>query len=176
MSCNQGTITGIIGSVISSIMHILTMRPLAAWADIGQLILRVALGSVFMWHGYDKVFVKGSAAISGFLASLGIPAPSVMVYLLSYGELVGGLLLILGALTFWVSLGHVIIATVALFMVHLSNGFFVSDGGYEFVMLIGAGSLFFLTAGPGKYAVDTMLSSKRTSPAPMPAAMAAPGM
>lgn len=149
-------------------MHILTMRPLAAWADVGQLVLRIALGLVFMWHGYDKVFVKGPDAISGFLASLGIPAPSIMVYLLSYGELVGGFLLILGALTFWVSLAHVTIAAVALFAVHFPNGFFVSDGGYEFIMLIGTGSFFFLTAGPGKYAVDSMLGSRKTAMTPSP--------
>lgn len=140
-------------------MHILAFRLPSACADVGVTLFRIALGAIFMWHGYDK-FERGIPAITGFMTSLGLPFPQLMAYLLTYGELIGGLLLILGALTVWVSAMHLVIAIVAFFTVHMSKGFSVSDGGYEFIMLLGAGALYFLTNGPGRYAVDAFFSRK----------------
>jgi putative oxidoreductase len=141
-------------------MDIVRNRFPAAWADVGPLVLRVVLGVVFAWHGYDKVFVKGTPAIAGFLGSLGIPLPDVMVYFLAYGELIGGILLILGLLTFWVSIVDIIIAAVAFLTVHMANGFSVSGGGYEFIILIFAASVSLLASGAGRYSIDAMISKK----------------
>lgn len=124
------------------------------WADFAPLILRVALGAVFFIHGYDKVFVKGIPAITGFMGMLGLPMPELMAYILSYGELIGGALLILGAFTYWVTLFDVIVAVVAWATVHGPKGFFISDGGYEFIMLILAASASLMISGAGKYSID----------------------
>lgn len=120
----------------------------------GPLVLRVALGAIFVYHGYDKVFVKGIPAISGFLASLGLPLPTLMAYLLSYGEFVGGILLIIGLLTYWVTLIDMVIGAVAFATVHMTHGFSVGQGGYEFIMLIFAAAFALFVSGPGRYAVD----------------------
>ena len=141
-------------------MNLLTKTFPAAWSDIGPLVLRLALGLVFFMHGYDKVFVKGIPGITGFMGSLGLPFPTLMAYLVSYGELVGGLLLILGILTYWVSIVNIIIATVAFVTVHMTKGFFVSAGGYEFIMLIWAASVSLLVSGAGKFSLDTFLRNK----------------
>lgn len=137
-------------------MHLLAYRLPVSVGSIGITALRVALGAIFVQHGYSK-FVRGIDGTSGFLASLGIPMPELMAYALTYGELLGGALLILGAFTFWVSLVHVVIAAVAFGTVHMGKGFGVSTGGYEFIMLIGAGSFYFLLNGPGRYAIDTLM-------------------
>lgn len=130
------------------------------WADAAPLILRVALGIIFAWHGYDKVFVKGLPAITGFMGTLGLPFPTLMAYLLSYGELIGGFLLIIGLLTYWVAVVDVIISVVAFVTVHMANGFSVSAGGYEYIMLIFAASVSVLITGAGKYSVDAQITKK----------------
>ena len=128
-----------------------------AYGQFGLLGLRVVLGIVFLYHGYDKVFVKGIPAITGFMNGLGLPAPELMAYLVSYGELIGGALMILGLLTFWVSVDFTIIALVALFTVHISKGFSAMQGGYEYILLILAASFFMLTHGAGKYSLDVFM-------------------
>lgn len=138
----------------------LYMKCSEKWADKAPLVLRVALGAIFAWHGYDKVFVKGHEAITGFMTSLGLPLPELMAYILSYGELIGGILLILGAFTYWVTLFDVIVATVAWITVHASKGFSVGEGGYEFIMLIFAASLSLMISGAGKYSVDALMMKK----------------
>jgi putative oxidoreductase len=137
-------------------MNFLKMK-CTGWEDAGTLVLRLALGVIFLYHGYDKVFVKGMDAITGFMSSLGLPLPTLMAYLLSYGELIGGILLILGLFTYWVSIIDIVIAVVALFTVHITKGFAVGNGGYEFIMLILAASIFMLTNGAGRYSADAML-------------------
>jgi putative oxidoreductase len=115
-----------------------------------------------MYHGYDK-FTKGIPAISGFMDSLGLPLPTLMAYLLTYGELVGGVLLIVGLCTYWVSLMDIVIALVALFTVHFANGFSMSNGGYEYIMLILAGSISIFITGAGKYSLDAHMAKETTA-------------
>ena len=143
-------------------MSILFKKCSGNWADVGPLVLRVALGLIFAWHGYDKVFVKGLPAITGFMGSLGLPFPTLMAYLLSYGELIGGALLILGLLTYWVTVVDIIIAAVAFVTVHMTKGFAVSTGGYEYIMLIFAASVSLLLSGAGKYSLDASLEKKES--------------
>ena len=133
------------------------------WADVGPLVLRLALGAIFLYHGYDKVFIKGHAAITGFMGSLGLPVPELMAYLVSYGELTTGVLLIIGFLTYWASIVDIIIALVAFCTVHVTKGFGLSGGGFEYIMLIGAAAVSLLVSGAGKYSIDGQLMNKDTS-------------
>ncbi len=130
--------------------------------DVAPLILRIALGVIFAWHGYDKVFVKGIPAITGFFTSIGIPLPGLMSYVVGYGELGFGILLILGLLTHWASKFAVIVAIVAFLTVHMSKGFAVGGGGYEFIMLIGAAAFSLMITGAGKYSLDSMWLKRDT--------------
>jgi len=47
---------------------------------------------------------------------------------------------------------------VAILTVHLANGFFVSDGGYELVLLLAAAALYFALRGPGQFSLDAQLT------------------
>jgi putative oxidoreductase len=143
-------------------MNMLFKKCSEIYADIGPLVLRAALGLIFAWHGYDKVFVKGMPAITGFMGSLGLPFPTLMAYLLSYGELIGGILLILGLLTYWIAIVDIVIALVAFFTVHVTKGFAVGNGGYEFIMLIFAASVSLLVSGAGKYSLDAKFEKKES--------------
>jgi putative oxidoreductase len=137
-------------------MSALNMSWAGQYADVGPLVLRVVVGIIFVVHGWMKVGM-GVAGTAGFLASLGIPLASVFAVLLIIGEVAGGVALILGVATrFWAAVG-VIISLVALFTVHLSKGFLISNGGYEFILLIGAVMVSLLVMGAGKYSVDAKL-------------------
>ncbi len=133
------------------------------WGEWAPLILRVPLGLVFLMHGYQKVFSMGIPGVSGFLGTLGFPAPTLFAYILAYGELIGGALLIVGLLTHWVAKFNIVVALVALLTVHASKGFFISEGGYEFILLILAASVSILLTGPGAYALDSMWLKKTDS-------------
>jgi len=130
------------------------------WGDVGLLILRVALGLVFLMHGWQKVFTMGIPGVTGFLGGLGFPMPTLFAYILAYGELVFGAMMVIGLLTHWVSKFHIIVAIVAFFLVHLENGFFVGQGGYEFILLILAAAVAIMILGGGKYSADAMWLKK----------------
>lgn len=130
------------------------------WQDVAPLVLRVALGVVFVWHGYDKVFTIGLTNVAGFLGNMGFPMATVFAYILAYGEMIAGALLILGLLTHWASKFAAIVALVAFLMVHVSKGFSVANGGYEFIMLIFAAAVSILITGAGKYSLDAKWMKK----------------
>ena len=132
------------------------------FADVAPLVLRVALGAIFAWHGYDKIFTVGLPGIEGFLGSIGIPLAGVMAYVLAYGELIFGLLLIVGLFTHWAAKFAAIVGVVAFFTVHLKNGFAIGNGGYEFIMLIFAAAVSLIITGAGKYSLDAMWKKKQS--------------
>ncbi len=128
-------------------------------ADVAPLVLRVVLGVIFLLHGYQKLMM-GIPGVTGFLGSLGFPMPGVFAVILIAAELLGGLMLILGLLTHWSAKVLAFVALVALLTVHAKNGFFISGGGYEFILLIFAASVSLMVTGAGKWSLDRVLSKK----------------
>src|ERR1700682_3638927 len=112
--------------------------------DIAVTILRLTLGVVFFSHGAQKMLGWfGGYGFSGsmgfFTHQLGIPAP--LAFLVIVTEFFGGLGLILGLLTRIPALGIAVEMIIAVFMVHLPNGFFMNwagnqkGEGYEYHLL-----------------------------------------
>lgn len=131
---------------------------LSAW---GFLALRLAVGAVFAMHGWQKLTVMGVGGVAGFFGSLGIPFPEVAALVVTLVELVGGLALILGLGTRLAGALLAVDMLVALILVHLPNGFAVENGGYEFVLVLLAASLFFALSGPGRISLDARLFARR---------------
>jgi putative oxidoreductase len=122
------------------------------------LILRIVVGIVFAAHGGQKLFMMGFDGVAGFFGSLGIPLPMVAAIVVTVLELIGGLALILGIGTRYVAALLVVDMLVALVTVHLANGFFVAANGYELVLLLAAGALYFALRGPGLFSLDARLT------------------
>ena len=130
--------------------------------DIGILILRAVIGLTIAAHGAQKLFGwfngHGFAGTSGWLQSMGFRPGRIYAGLSGGSEFVGGLLLALGFLTpvgGAAVVGAMIAATV---VVHWSNGFFASNGGYEYPLAIAAAAIAIAFVGPGAYSVDSALS------------------
>ncbi|KIQ17084.1 hypothetical protein ASG56_03495 [Rhodococcus sp. Leaf7] len=122
--------------------------------DIAALIARVALGVVFVAHGWQKLSTNGLDATTAGFEGLGIPAPKVSAYFATFVELIGGGLLILGLLTSVAAILLVVDMVGALVFVHADKGVFVTDGGWELVVALGAGALLLVAVGSGTYSVD----------------------
>ena len=130
--------------------------------DLALLAVRVVVGLIFLLHGLDKLGdLTGTE--QGF-DGMGIPAPGLMAPRVAVLETVGGLALIVGALAPLFAIGLAINMLVAALVVHVENGFFVSDGGYELVLVLGVASVAIAIAGAGRYSVDAALGLARKVP------------
>ncbi len=119
----------------------------------GLFVLRVVTGIIFAVHGYQKLS-GGIEMVGGFFASLGIPAALFFAYVVTFVELLGGIALIIGLFTRWASILLAINMIAALFLVHIGNGFYVSKGGYEFVLILLAATVALFLEGSGCCAVS----------------------
>ncbi|HZE72166.1 MAG TPA: DoxX family protein [Pyrinomonadaceae bacterium] len=129
--------------------------------DLGILLLRMLFGAAIAAHGAQKVFGwfggYGLKGTGGFFESLGFRPGVLFASAAGLGELVGGLLLVLGLLT--PLGGAAVLGTmlVAMFSVHLGKGFFASNNGIEMPLLYGAAALSLMFTGGGGYSLDAML-------------------
>ncbi len=133
---------------------------LNVYREYGITALRVIIGVIFFVHGMQKLLMFGVEGTTGFLSSLGIPLAGVFAVILIAVEVLGGLALILGAFTRIVAVLVAITMLIALFTVHLGNGFFVSDGGYEFVLLMLVGGVTLTLTGAGALALDDVIAQR----------------
>lgn len=133
------------------------LKPAPDKADLAMTIIRVIVGIAFFAHGWQKVFTFGFAGTGGFFESLGIPAAGFFAIVVSLLELLGGLALILGIGTRIVGLLLAIDMFTALLVVHLPNGFFVSENGYELVLVLGTAALAFAITGASSLSLDNRL-------------------
>ncbi len=113
----------------------MTTRPLIAGvanAELAAFILRVTMGGLFLAHAWLKVAVFTPAGTAGFFESIGFPG--FLAYLVIAAEFLGGLALIAGVWTRWVSLALVPILLGTIWAPHGAAGFFFSNegGGWEY--------------------------------------------
>ncbi len=135
--------------------------------NIASLILRVLLGVVFFPHGAQKLLGWfGGHGFSGtmgfFTETMGIPA--IFAFLVIMAESLGAVALITGFLTRIAAFGIASVMVVAIFMVHLQNGFFMNwsgnqqGEGFEYHILAIAIALALIVKGGGKWSVDKLLT------------------
>jgi putative oxidoreductase len=116
--------------------------------DRGLLLVRLALGIVFIAHGWQKLAVYGVSGVATGFGQLGFPLPMLNAVLITAVELGGGLLLIAGAGTRIVGALLAFSMLVATLVVHRAAGFFLPNG-YEFSLTLMLVSLALTQTGAG---------------------------
>lgn len=118
--------------------------------DVALLILRIALGFIFIQHGYGKLFgdAPGMTAFTGMVATLGFPAPALFAYAAAFSEFFGGIAILLGIFTDIASIAIAIVMLVALIGVKKFS-FPLAD--VDLALLAMAIAIYFM--GPGAYVV-----------------------
>lgn len=125
--------------------------------DLGILILRLGVGIMFIAHGLQKaagMFAgPGIRGFSEMLSGLGFAPALFWAYLAGYTELIGGIFLILGIFVRSASGLLLILIVVAAVKVHLSKGFFLSAGGFEYTFIIACACAALILLGGGKFSI-----------------------
>lgn len=140
------------------------------WA---ALPLRLIVGFGFMQHGYAKL-ARGPDDFANILHALGMPFPGLLAWATVAIELLGGLAVLLGALIPLVSVPMAVVLLVAIFTVHLPNGFssiklqsvtaagaHFGQPGYETDLLYLAGLLALILGGSGPLSIDRLWLGRR---------------
>ncbi|GGC68265.1 DoxX family protein [Hoyosella rhizosphaerae] len=130
--------------------------------DIAVLIARIGIGIIFVAHGWQKLNDMTISGVQAFFTSVNAPFPEITAYVVTYIEIIGGGLLILGALTPLVGLLLFSVMTGAFVLVHVENGIFVENGGYELVLALGVGALMIAAIGAGRISIDNFIPGLRS--------------
>jgi putative oxidoreductase len=129
--------------------------------DLVLLVLRVVVGLLFVGHGTQKLFGwfggHGLAGTGGFFESLGLRPGRVHAFAGGLGEAGGGLLLALGLLTPIGAAAIIGVMTVAIIVVHLSKGVWVTNGGFEYNLVLMSVAFALAGVGPGSWSLDNAL-------------------
>lgn len=143
-------------SIIKNIMN--------TQATTSTLPLRLIAGIIFAAHGAQKLFAWfGGYGLEGtgqWMDSIGLGPGYFMAMMAGSAEFFGGLLLIAGLLIRPTSFVLAITMLVAIVKVHLSNGLFMENGGYEFGLALLAMTIALLIQGAGKFSLDHVISKK----------------
>ncbi len=132
-------------------------------AGFAPLVLRVPMGLILAAHGAQKLFGWfGGYGLSGtgqWMASVGFEPGFLMALLAGSAEFFGGLALVFGLLTRPAALLTAFTMAVAM-TVHLGNGLFVTNNGYEYALMLLVASLSLLLQGAGYLSIDQIIKSR----------------
>jgi len=126
----------------------------ASYSDVAALIGRVALGALFLTHGWPKI--KDVRKPIGFVKGTGWPGGAAFAALFSLLEFFGALALIIGLLTQIVAVLFVLemAATTVFSKTKLSKKFGL---GYELDLAYATFALVLAFLGPGAWSLDRLL-------------------
>ena len=145
--------------------------------SVGRLAVRVVIGGLFIGHGTQKLFGwfggPGRAGTEGMMDSLQMRPAKVHAYAAGVTETVGGGLLVAGLATPAAAAMLTGVMTTAIKKVHLANGPWAANGGWEYNAVLIASLVALTETGPGDLSLDHALGTERTGPAPALGALAA---
>ena len=128
--------------------------------DHAIALIRVVAGLLLVGHGAQKLFGAfgghGIRGVAGWLGSMGVPAPTAFAWFVGLCEFVGGLLFAVGLLSPIAALAISAVMLGAIVLLHWSKGIWVTDGGFEYPLVLLAIAAAVGLAGPGRYALDAV--------------------
>lgn len=143
-------------------MKTLIKRMTHTQAGYGLTVLRIVAGLTFAAHGAQKLFGwfggYGLEGVGQWMESIGLSPGYWMALMAGSAEFFGGLALIVGVLARPAAAVLAVTMLVAIVTVHLANGFFMSNNGYEFALALLAMSLAVVIEGAGKLSLDKRIA------------------
>ena len=131
-------------------------------AGAGLSVIRILVGIIFIAHGAQKLFgMFGGYGLEGtgqWMESIGLAPGYLMALLSGSAELFGGLALVIGLLARPAALVLAVTLVVAILSVHIGNGLFMSNNGYEFGLALLAGTVAVLIEGAGRFSLDRLIA------------------
>ena len=140
-------------------------------ARFAPVVIRLALGVIFVAHGGQKVFGWwGGPGFSGTIAAFAKQGmPAALTVLVMIGELFGGLGVLVGCLTRLAAFGPAIVMLGAILLVHAQNGFFMNwfntpghGHGIECNLGYLAMAVSLMLTGGGPLSIDALFGGRRT--------------
>lgn len=128
--------------------------------DWALLVLRIALGVVFIVHGYGKLFggSPGMEAFTGLVAKIGFPLPAFFAYVAACAEFFGGIAILLGIFT---GISTILVGFNMLVALVALKKFQFPASDLEFSLLCMAIAVHLM--GPGKYSLAAKMGMKGMS-------------
>jgi putative oxidoreductase len=143
---------------------------------IGRLLLRTTVGGFFIGHGTQKLFGwfggHGLEGTSGFFEQLGLRPGKTHALAAGLGEAGGGALVLAGLATPLGSAAITATMLTAIHRVHLKNGPWSANGGYEYNAVLLAAAITLAEVGPGSLSLDRARGQELTGPKWAAAALA----
>lgn len=142
-------------------LHSFYMKFTRITEETQSLVLFIARGLI-AYGFYEPAMKKWKDidAVAGWFGSMGIPYPTVNAYIAASTEIIGVALLVLGLFIRLISLPLIVIMLVAIFMVHIDNGFSASMNGFEIPLYYMIFLLIFVSHGAGKFSLDNIFFNK----------------
>ncbi|MEM8872696.1 MAG: DoxX family protein [Planctomycetota bacterium] len=147
----------------------------AAGLDAGLLVIRLALGIVFFYHGGQKLLGLfgggGLAGTAAFFENVGIPFPQANAVMAASAEFFGAIALLAGVATRFAGLTLAGVMAVAIITVKWGT-FANTAGGMEYPLTLGLIAIALLLTGPGRLTLPSLITAirgHRTQPAAAPA-------
>jgi len=131
--------------------------------DLGQLLLRVAIGAVFIAHGLQKAFGwwggGGLDAFKSALSEAGYQHAGVLTYVGAGAQIAAGVLLVLGLFTPLAAAGALAFLVNSLLVTIVAqrhDGYLsvLGPGGIEYLVVLIVAVAAIILVGPGRYGFD----------------------
>jgi putative oxidoreductase len=130
--------------------------------EIALLGLRLVVGLTFAAHGAQKLFgvfrgqgIEGTARL---FEQIGLRPGTLLASLAGLAELLGGILIAIGLVTPFAAAALIADMTAATLAVHLRNGFFNTNNGFEYNLVLAAAAFALAGVGPGAWSLDDALN------------------
>ena len=137
---------------------------LTSKAGFAALILRAPIGLILAAHGAQKLFAWfGGYGLEGtgqWMTSIGITPGYLMALLAGSAEFFGGLALVLGLFTRPAAVVSAFTMLVAIFSVHIGNGLFMANNGYEYALTLFVALIALAVQGGGRLSLDNYIFEK----------------
>ncbi|GEB71322.1 hypothetical protein PC2016_0693 [Pseudoalteromonas carrageenovora] len=142
----------------------LLQKILNSKAGAAALILRVPVGLILAAHGAQKLFAWfGGYGLEGtgqWMASIGLDPGYWLALMAGSAEFFGGIALALGLLTRPAALVTAFTMLIAIFSVHINNGLFMANNGYEYALTLLVATAALAIQGAGSFSVDSVIAKK----------------